>query len=139
MNPEYATNAFIGGQKGEFHQRGLLDVKGWESLELGEAAQQVQRSAYPAEYTKWEATAREIYEHVKNADGHGVVGLTLCDSESGKKAAASHGASSDQSAQVKDDEKKEDKKDSEVTQSPSGEEQNRKMTSTKTAMGQEAC
>lgn len=123
MNPEYATNAFIGGQKGEFHQRGLLDVKGWESLELGEAAQQVQRSAYPAEYTKWEATAREIYEHVKDADGHGVVGLTLCDSESGKKAVASHGESSDQNAQAKSDEKKEDKKDSEAAPSPSGEEQ----------------
>lgn len=125
MNPEYSTDAFIGGHKDRFAPGGLLDVKGWESLELGEAAQRVQKSAYPAEYTKWEATAREIYEHVKDADGHGVVGLTLCDSESGKKAPASHEESSDQNAQngEKGDEKKEDKKESEAAQSPSGEEQ----------------
>lgn len=41
MNPEYAA--------GKFYQR-LLAVRGWERLPLTQAAQAVQRSAYPEAY-----------------------------------------------------------------------------------------
>lgn len=51
MDPSY--------QAEEFYKR-LLAVPGWENLGLGEAAQKVQRSAYPTYYSKWEPTAREI-------------------------------------------------------------------------------
>ena len=51
MNPEYAA--------GKFYER-LLTVPGWERLPLTEAAQAVQRSAYPDAYAKHEARATEI-------------------------------------------------------------------------------
>ena len=37
---------------------GLLDVSGWESLTVTQAAQRVQISAYPDAYAKWEKSAR---------------------------------------------------------------------------------
>ena len=51
MNPDYAA--------GKFYER-LLTVPGWERLPLTEAAQAVQRSAYPDAYAKHEARATEI-------------------------------------------------------------------------------
>lgn len=57
MNPEQSAHLFYtGGQAG---QKGLLDIKGWQSLPLGTAAQKVQVSAFPNAYAKWqdEATA----------------------------------------------------------------------------------
>lgn len=37
--------------------RGLLDIAGWESMSLRDAAQAVQISAYPDRYSQWEAQA----------------------------------------------------------------------------------
>jgi hypothetical protein len=37
---------------------GLLDIPGWESLSVTDAAQAVQISAHPNHYAKWEAAAR---------------------------------------------------------------------------------
>ena len=51
MNPEYAAATF--------YER-LLAVPGWERLPLTEAAQKVQRSAYPDAYAKHETRATEI-------------------------------------------------------------------------------
>lgn len=48
MDPEYAAE--------QFYNR-LLAVDGWESLPLTEAAQAVQRSAYPDAYEKWTGDA----------------------------------------------------------------------------------
>jgi hypothetical protein len=48
MDPRYAADAFY---------TALLKVDGWESLPLADAAQQVQRSAYPRAYAKWEDEA----------------------------------------------------------------------------------
>jgi LysM repeat protein len=39
--------------------RGLLDVSGWESMGFSDAAQAVQRSAFPERYGQWEAAAYE--------------------------------------------------------------------------------
>jgi murein DD-endopeptidase MepM/ murein hydrolase activator NlpD len=58
MNPEYAA--------GKFYEK-LLQVPGWETLPLTEAAQKVQRSAYPDAYAKHESLAATIVN--KLADG----------------------------------------------------------------------
>jgi len=48
MDPVYASNRFYDK---------LIQVPGWQSLPLAEAAQAVQRSAYPDAYAKWELDA----------------------------------------------------------------------------------
>lgn len=56
----YAAKLFYGGpsnpNKGK--TRGLLDISGWQSMTVTQAAQKVQISAYPDAYAKWEASAR---------------------------------------------------------------------------------
>ena len=39
---------------------GLLQITGWESMAPGDAAQAVQRSAYPDRYAQWEQFARDL-------------------------------------------------------------------------------
>src|SRR5262249_60111617 len=51
MNPDYAA--------GKFYER-LLRVSGWQTMPLTDAAQAVQRSAFPDAYQKHEARATEI-------------------------------------------------------------------------------
>ena len=51
MDPRYATTAF--------YQR-LVTVRGWESMGLAQAAQAVQRSAFPSAYQKHEPRAGQI-------------------------------------------------------------------------------
>lgn len=60
MDPVRASLAFFGGAGNPNRgvTRGLLDVPGWESMTLTQAAQAVQVSAYPNHYAKWEAPAR---------------------------------------------------------------------------------
>ncbi|MGO2045751.1 MAG: hypothetical protein ACTH2X_00770 [Brachybacterium tyrofermentans] len=74
LDPSYAATAFFqgvtaespgdygsaGGGSGHGHLPGLVDIEGWESMPLGQAAQKVQRSAYPDEYATHETAAREI-------------------------------------------------------------------------------
>jgi LysM repeat protein len=61
--PSYAARLFFGGpsnpNKGK--TRGLLDIPGWQSMTLTQAAQAVQISATPTAYAKWEASARAWY------------------------------------------------------------------------------
>jgi hypothetical protein len=52
-DPRYAANKFY---------TALLRVKGWESLRVTEAAQRVQRSAYPEAYDKWADEATILVE-----------------------------------------------------------------------------
>jgi murein DD-endopeptidase MepM/ murein hydrolase activator NlpD len=59
-DPQYAARAFFGGPKSPLKGRGLLHVKGWEQMPLWEAAQRVQRSAFPTAYARWEGLAAEI-------------------------------------------------------------------------------
>jgi N-acetylmuramoyl-L-alanine amidase len=60
MTPSYATALFYGGpsnpNKGK--TRGLLDIAGWQSMTVTQAAQAVQVSGAPTAYAKWEASAR---------------------------------------------------------------------------------
>ena len=55
-DPTYSATAFFVGVQGK--TLGLLDIDGWESLSIAEAAQAVQISAYPDAYAKWEQSAR---------------------------------------------------------------------------------
>jgi LysM repeat protein len=59
-DPVRASQAFFGGagNPNPGITRGLLDIPGWESLSVTQAAQAVQRSAFPDHYAKWEASAR---------------------------------------------------------------------------------
>jgi LysM repeat protein len=59
-NPTYAAELFFGGPSNpnKGRTRGLLDIAGWQSMTVTEAAQAVQHSAYPNAYAKWETSAR---------------------------------------------------------------------------------
>jgi LysM repeat protein len=58
-DPVYASRAFFGGavNPNPGATRGLLDIAGWKSMTVTQAAQAVQYSAYPDAYAKWEASA----------------------------------------------------------------------------------
>ncbi|PVU84436.1 NlpC/P60 family protein (plasmid) [Cellulomonas sp. WB94] len=56
-DPAHAAAAFFGGPASPVGNRGLLDVAGWEAMPLAQAAQAVQRSAFPDAYAKWETSA----------------------------------------------------------------------------------
>lgn len=60
MDPVYEATAFYGGPGVSPTNLGLLDVPGWEALPVSVAAQQIQGSAYPAAYAKWEAAATQL-------------------------------------------------------------------------------
>ncbi len=59
--PAHAAALFYGGPSNPNagYTRGLLDISGWESMSLTDAAQRVQISAYPDAYAKWESSAWE--------------------------------------------------------------------------------
>ncbi|MEO6944228.1 MAG: LysM peptidoglycan-binding domain-containing protein [Lacisediminihabitans sp.] len=58
-NPSYASKLFFGGASSpnKGNTNGLLDITGWQSKTVTQAAQAVQKSAYPDAYAKWEASA----------------------------------------------------------------------------------
>ena len=60
LDPTRATLAFYGGANNpnKGHTRGLLDIPGWTSMSVTQAAQAVQISAFPTAYAKWETSAR---------------------------------------------------------------------------------
>ena len=51
----HAAHLFYVGNEG--YTRGLLDIRGWQSMTVTQAAQAVQISAYPDHYAKWETSA----------------------------------------------------------------------------------
>jgi len=59
QNPTYAIELFFGGPSNPNagRTRGLLDIHGWQSMTVAQAAQAVQISAYPDAYAKWETSA----------------------------------------------------------------------------------
>ena len=71
MNPAKSAKMFFtGGAQG---QRGLFDIKNRNSLELWQAAQKVQVSAFPRAYAKWEGSARALMGKLGNVGGAPVV------------------------------------------------------------------
>ncbi|MFJ9935823.1 peptidase M23 [Streptomyces virginiae] len=64
MQPKYAAKMFFwGGDDGD--PPGLTDIRGWESMKYGAAAQAVQRSAYPDLYDQHEDYARQLAGEAK--------------------------------------------------------------------------
>jgi LysM repeat protein len=59
QDPAYATRLFFGGRDNPNagRTRGLLDVRGWSSMSITDAAQAVQLSAYPKAYANWASAA----------------------------------------------------------------------------------
>ncbi|GAA1687099.1 hypothetical protein GCM10009745_34800 [Kribbella yunnanensis] len=57
--PIYAIEAFFGGKDAP-DPPGLVDINGWPSMALGDAAQRVQVSAFPDRYATREREARQI-------------------------------------------------------------------------------
>lgn len=69
-----AARAFYG--KAEHTSNpGLTDIAGWEQMTIAQAAQAVERSAFPDAYTRWEAAGRSIVQQLAgitaSADGTG--------------------------------------------------------------------
>lgn len=64
MDSAYNVRAFYGGPSGPNHgsPRGLLDIRGWQSMTKGQAAQAVQVSAFPELYARWEPQAAAIVD-----------------------------------------------------------------------------
>lgn len=58
-DPVYSINAFFGGKDAP-DPPGLVDIDGWPSMALGDAAQRVQVSAFPERYATREGEARQI-------------------------------------------------------------------------------
>jgi hypothetical protein len=59
MRPRYAATMFFFGDK-DGSPRGLVDVKGWQRMPLGQVAQAVQVSGHPGLYADQEVEARKI-------------------------------------------------------------------------------
>jgi murein DD-endopeptidase MepM/ murein hydrolase activator NlpD len=60
LDPAYAAGRFYDA---------LLAVDGWQTMPLTDAAQAVQRSAYPDAYAAWEADATALARHLTGVDG----------------------------------------------------------------------
>jgi LysM repeat protein len=63
LNVSHAARLFYGGPSNPNRgvTPGLLDISGWQSMSVAEAAQAVQVSAHPDAYGKWENSARAWY------------------------------------------------------------------------------
>ena len=69
MDPEYQARSFFGGPSGpnSGSPRGLLDIAGWQLLDLGAAAQAVEVSAYPDRYQNYQPVAESILSALTRA------------------------------------------------------------------------
>lgn len=67
MDPNYSAKAFFGGPNHPAppNPPGLLHYK-WETMGKGQAAQEVQRSAFPDAYDQWESLAGKIVGRAKD-------------------------------------------------------------------------
>lgn len=60
MDVQYAATAFYGGPDVPPINAGLLDIPGWQTMTLTQAAQAVQRSGFPDAYAQWQNEAGAI-------------------------------------------------------------------------------
>lgn len=98
-DPVYAANAFYngvtaedaddygsaGGGKGHGHIPGLTDVDGWENMSHTEAAQAVQKSAYPDAYAPHVSKARGILDALDDAGTEVNIGDGACSGGNGER------------------------------------------------------
>lgn len=61
MDPKKSTDMFLDR---------LETIEGWERLTVSQAAQQVQASAHPDAYAKWESMARQLVNDLKPTEGY---------------------------------------------------------------------
>jgi peptidoglycan hydrolase-like protein with peptidoglycan-binding domain len=66
LDPVRSSKAFYGVAT-HTSNPGLLDISGWQSMSVTQAAQAVQRSCCPDAYAKWESLARDIVAHESGA------------------------------------------------------------------------
>lgn len=66
-NPTYAARAFYGGHGSPTRNTGLLSISGWQHMPIWEAAQSVQRSAFPLAYAQHESLASQLVRHLAGA------------------------------------------------------------------------
>ena len=66
VDPVLAATAFY-GIASHTSNPGLVDISGWQSMPVTQAAQAVQRSGFPDAYAKWESLARDIVAHESGA------------------------------------------------------------------------
>lgn len=85
MDIEYQVKAILGGPTGPNggSPRGLFDIKGWDTMPKGEAAQAVEVSAFPDRYAQRETLAAELMKMFGD-------GLTFCDGGLGIGGTAGH-------------------------------------------------
>ena len=62
MDPVTTTKAFVGGpnKPADSKAPGLMDISGWETMEVGKLAQKVQVSGFPDRYTQAEEGAKQL-------------------------------------------------------------------------------
>ena len=70
MQLDLAARAFY-GLAAHTNNPGLVDIKGWEQMTIGQAAQAVEVSAFPSRYAKNEAPARAIIAKLAGLTGSG--------------------------------------------------------------------
>ncbi|MEP6696501.1 MAG: NlpC/P60 family protein [Pseudonocardiales bacterium] len=68
MDPSYTSAAFYGGLQPPANT-GLLDVAGWQQMDVATAAQAVQRSAFPGAYAQWAEFATAVVSSLTGASG----------------------------------------------------------------------
>jgi hypothetical protein len=66
-DPVYASKAFYGVDSGSANP-GLTQIDNWESMDPGDAAQDVQASAFPDAYAKWEPLAEQLVDENQDVD-----------------------------------------------------------------------
>lgn len=67
-NPRYAARAFYGA-KGPPATPGLTQIGGWQAMSIAQAAQAVQRSAFPDAYAQWAGLARTLVSRITHSGG----------------------------------------------------------------------
>jgi hypothetical protein len=65
-NPTFATDAFL---LGSGSNPGLVNIPNWQTMPLTQAAQAVQKSAYPNAYSVWESLATQVVGQVWSTAG----------------------------------------------------------------------
>ncbi|KRE72648.1 C40 family peptidase [Arthrobacter sp. Soil762] len=78
MDSMYNVQAFYGGPAGPNRGSppGLLDIRGWQSMSKGQAAQAVQVSAFPELYAHWEPQATAIVDTLDDGTPPALCGET---------------------------------------------------------------
>ncbi|WP_209324396.1 hypothetical protein [Brevibacterium renqingii] len=66
-DPVYSSKSFYGINP-ESPNPGLTEIEDWKSMDPGAAAQDVQASAYPDAYAKWEPLAEQLVDENQDVD-----------------------------------------------------------------------